>query len=233
MARLSQTLILGWFLASGGGITAQVPVAQAPRSFTFRVFGQPAPARPVYFQPRPGQVEALNFRSYQRSAAYAYKGPSEMAFARATPVANGGIAYEPFARVLVAPDVREPLLVFLPAPDDSTTPDVLVLDDDAARSPAGHVTVVNRSGFDLRGLIDKRATPLAGGTEIRFATSGATTIQFAVEHQGKLLPAFDQKLSLDQTERTILLLLPPVRSSSPVVRWILLTDEVAPSPESE
>lgn len=212
-------------------------VTEPQRRFEFTVFGQPAPGVDIVYQFAPGQVAPLAFTPYRRSATYSYAGPSLVRFARRTPVSNAvgnpEGTYTSVGEVEVPADIKRPLFMFFPDGQNVGRFQVVVVEDDAVGFPFGSVGIMNRSGFDLRGLVDDRVTALANGAQAHFPPASSADIKFALLFQDRLVPSFEQKLVVERNERTLLILLPPQRSSSPLVRWVLLTEAATPGDDSD
>lgn len=232
-----RSLIRSLFAAAIGILTAHAQSAPAPaRQFEFSVFcDAPIPGEIVY-QAKQGEIVPITLKPYRRTGPYVYAGDSNLALAKtvASATADGRPSYELMSRVAIASTIKRPLLLFLANSTDHQTPTITVIEDDPSSFGRGTLVVLNYSGFLLQGFIDGSAVRLQHGGRALYPGSTNARVQLAMSHKDRMLTSFDQKVTFESTERTVLLLLPPQRKSSPLVRWILLTDEVSvEEPESE
>ncbi|WP_221028839.1 hypothetical protein [Actomonas aquatica] len=204
-------------------------IAQQPkpaRQFEFSVFCIAPVRQTLVYQASPGEVRTLEFKPYQRSEPYRYAGPAAMAFAErvAEASAQTPAQYKLQSRIEVTPELQRPLFLFLPSSDPNEPFDVVVMEDDPSRFPAGSLVVVNQSGHKLLGLLNGQNVSLEPGQSSTLHGTVVGDVKLALSHNDRLFPSFDQKVAFEKDERTVLLLLPPQRKSSPIVRWIVLTD---------
>ena len=228
--RLISVFLLGLLAATQLSAQNDAPV----RTFEFAVFTHTKMKMPIVFQETPGKVRTLDFKPYRRSAGYTYSGPPLVAFARELPATDASSVsrYEVVARVEVSATLRRPLFLFLSDPTSASGLSVTVLDDDPNAFAPGSLVLVNQSGYRLQGTVAGVTADLPPGQVLRRDGATAANVQLALAHNGQFYPAFDQKIVFENRERTVLILLPPARKSSPLVKWIVLTDEIEPEPEA-
>ena len=89
---------------------------------------------------------------------------------------------KPVAEVTVPPEIREPLLLFLPADAKAKSAlryQVAVLDDGAARHGPGGLAIVNLSGLALAGTVNAGNVTLRPGLNptLAIGTSGKVVLR--------------------------------------------------------
>ncbi len=232
---LTRREAVGALLAAAG--MAALPMrgraasAQAGAGVRFTVFA----ARPIAdlaYVPRPGAAVAkLQFYPTARSPRYEYRGAMPL---RIVEAATGTVV----AEATLPADLREALLLFSlrEGVGSATSPgagkgavlryQVSVLDDSAARHPAGALSILNLSGWRLEGSAGKRALAVEAGLGPTLPLGGAeTAIALSTTIKGRAYTAYRSTVKLRGRQRALLVLLPPFQAGGVEAQSRLLVDE--------
>lgn len=216
-----------WFGSiSGGLLFAQS--TDALRTFEFKVFTNTLIKETVVYQETPGTIRPIEFKRYQRSSAYKYTGTDQITFAKQIRAGEGELPpeYQVISRLGVPESIRQPLFLFFADPSTESGLVVDVMEDADDTFPPGTLLIFNKSGHRLQGTINGTAADIPHDGKFMKRLANTASVQLALMHNGKFLRSFDQKVVFEARERTVLLLLPPQRKTSPLVRWVILTDKV-------
>jgi len=201
--------------------------------FDFTVFAFPELPEDLLYWGQPRVPAEITFQPYRRSEVLSYQGPRTLDFFRRNPRSGPGEA--PLIRVsqvTIPPSIVSPLIVFVTS--NGLEKDYLthVVDDSPSALPRGSALVINYSGHHLRGIGADQSIDLPMRSQRLIQSSRAFDLQLALEHRGRNIPSLDERIDLDRNQRLVILLMPPARKSSPLVRWVLLSDDLPP-PESD
>ncbi len=180
------------------------------------------PPGDVALVPRPGApAQKLVFHPTARSARFEYRGPVPLRF---VDPADG----KPVAEVTVPPEIREPLLLFLPADAKAKSAlryQVAVLDDGAARHGPGGLAIVNLSGLALAGTVNAGNVTLRPGLNptLGIGTSGKVVLRTTFKERS--YQSYAGTVALKRGERALLLLFPPFNPGGLEVQPRLLVDQ--------
>lgn len=197
---------------------AQSPL---PQSVRFTVFS----ARPISdlaYVARDGAVpQKLTFYPTARSRRFEYRGMMPLQFLDG----SGNVA----AEAVIAPEIRDALLVFLPldaaSAADSLRYRVMVIDDGALRQAAGGLAILNLSGKPLTGTVNDQNVRLQPGLNPALDVGQAARLMFRTELKGRSYTAHSSTIPLQPRQRALLLLLPPYYAGSQQLQSRLLLDE--------
>ena len=222
---------------------AQSKVEQIELNIEFRVFSLDRKSIDgLFYQIEPDEIAPLRFHSRQRSEPHRYRGPQVVSFYTKNPsTADNASPYIIAGSVEITPDLKEPLVFFLPIqssdPDESNGYRIIAMDDSHESFPYGHVRVLNACGAPLSGQVGNQGLRL--GFEVSPAWSSRSL--FSREGQWVNLALFIQirddyelvyanQLTFESEARSILVVRPPRRKNSlRVVTYIL---EDFPEPDN-
>ena len=129
-----------------------------------------------------------------------------------------------------------PQALLLLSPDPLAEGDltVLALDDSVAGFPPRHVRIVNLSGARVAGRIGdtEYATTATQTTVPAIAVESSVSVGVAYERQGSPTVVFDQSIRVGESERVLLVFLPPYRPGADV-RVRVVRDSVPTSDTME
>jgi hypothetical protein len=213
--------------ATIAGTAAQPP---ADPTVGFRVFST-VPIDGLMFLPKPDAPPAsLSFYPSARSPRYTYEGSNPLRFyhrGAGRGAADG--ALEVAAEVSLPADVRDKLLIFVPAgPAPGSGPSYRVfLLDDGPRLSAGSLAVINFSGLALSGSLAGKAVVLRKGLNPPFAIARSARLVLRTPFRERTYQSYAGTVELEPWQRALLILLPPFRAGSLEVQSRLLVDESA------
>lgn len=220
--------ILLWLLVGtgGGGLGAQSPSA-GPTEFEFSVmasarmpavgFARLKPearskARPVAAD---FEIVPLRISSQGRSDLHTYPGPLPLRIVATAPQLEGsGLRAVRTLGVLSGPRVPpRALLLLRPDPVSADNWDVILLDDTAAGFPARHLKVVNLSDDRVEGRIDATSFTTSPAQSVLPAQRVGERVRIGAAYDRGGVPTvfFDQSLQIGESERVLLVVLPPFR----------------------
>lgn len=231
MAKLFRYLITSAasLLACAHTVVAADSVAPE-RALKFTVFAtQPIERDALSFAVREKAVmkfTPLLFFPSTRSPEYVYSGPATMLF-------HDSGTKEIVAQAELPEGIREALVIFVPVQPAASRGirfNVFVLDDERSKSGGAGLDVVNFSGFELVGKIDRERVSLPKGFIGHYASGASAQVQFDVLFKGRAVRAYSDKIKSGAGRRALLLLLPPYYSGSLELQHRVLADD--PSPKS-
>jgi hypothetical protein len=207
-------------LCCGGVLSAVEPAPAGAQAVRFTVFS-PRAVNGLTFTSRPGQApKHLVLYPTARSPRYDYLGSMPL---RITDAQTNTVV----AEATVPREITSALLLLVPlepAPAAGLRYQTYVLDDTAARQPAGTLAIINFSGLELAGTIDGKPLALTAGLNAAtpLVRSAALTLRATVKN--RTYQAYAGNVELGKNERALLLLLPPFYRGSLEVQSRLLID---------
>ena len=164
----------------------------------------------------------LEFYPTARSPRYAYQGPARICFWNGE---AGSIA----AEITVPPGITSALFLFAPEGSlaGSTRYRVQVLDDGWRHHTSGGLRIVNYSGLDLSGTVNRKQVMLAAGAEITQRAGGSADIKLRTRFKDQSFQAYAETIPVGESGRALLMLLPPYRTGALEVQSRLLLDTPA------
>ena len=220
MAHALRYLILA--LCGGGFLSAAEPAPAGSQAVRFKVFS-PRAVNGLTFTPRPGQApKHLVLYPTARSPRYDYLGSMPL---RITDAQTNTVV----AEATVPREITSALLLLVPlepAPATGLRYQTYVLDDTAARQPAGTLAIINFSGLELAGTLAGKPLVLTAGLNAvtPLGRSAALTLRTTVKN--RTYQAYAGNVELGKNERALLLLLPPFYRGSLEVQSRLLIDAI-------
>ena len=162
----------------------------------------------------------LQFYPTARSPEYAYDGPPSV---KIYDTGTGAVA----AEFDVPPRVRK-LLVILTS-ESNPRPGaghyrVQVLDDSVKRGASGVRRILNLSGLELFGTMDRQSVVLQHGVNELPCEHQAVVVSLRTPYQGRTYQSFAETLPVDNSGRAWLILYPPYRPGSLEVQFRYLLD---------
>lgn len=218
MAHALRYLILA--LCCGGVLSAAEPAPAGAQAVRFTVFS-PRAVNGLTFTPQAGQApKPLVLYPTARSPRYDYVGAMPL---RITDAKTNTVV----AEATVPREITSALLLLVPldpAPAAGLRYQTYVLDDTAARQPAGSLAIINFSGLELAGTLDGKPLALTPGLNAAtpLGRSAALTLRTTVKN--RTYQAYAGNVELGKNERALLLLLPPFYRGSLEVQSRLLID---------
>ena len=209
-------------------VAASAQPADAPvRKIAFTVFAT-EPGEHVAYVPYPGATPVpLAFFPTARSPHYLHRGPETMHF-------YDSVTGEPVASVAVPPAIRTALFIFTAndAPE-SERYRVQVVDEDMARSPPGTLRILNLSGLQLTGTINRRQVALREGLNGPMRVGASASVLLRTPFRDRSYQAYAETIPLGASGRGLLLLLPPYRRGALEVQSRVLLDSPATVPREQ
>lgn len=207
-------------LAIGAALLTPGRAASAEQAVRFTVFVSRT-ASGLSFLPRVGQpsVPVVVYPT-ARSPHYEYRGPMPLRFQDA----KSGVVV---AEATVPPSITEALLLFVPLeplPATGLRYQVFVLDDSSVRQAPGSIALINFSGLELSGTIDGQSVRLATGLNPVQPIGRTAAVALRGTLKGRSYQAYAGTIELKNSERALLLLLPPFYKGSLEVQSRLLID---------
>ncbi|MFI5338081.1 MAG: hypothetical protein ACHQ5A_14925 [Opitutales bacterium] len=132
------------------------------------------------------------------------------------------------ASVDVPAGVTEPLLILLPihpVPTRGPRYQVILLDDSRTKHGAGGLAILNFSGMELAGTVDRAKVQLAHGYNGPFAIGTVAQVHLQASFRGRDYHSFGGTIEPGHGGRALLILLPPYYQGSLEVQSRLLLDE--------
>ena len=113
--------------------------------------------------------------------------------------------------------MRKVLLILVP--DNAARPGaiqyrVLILDDTAQRNKAGTLRILNLSGLELSGTINRGSVTLQDGADEFIRVGDSAVVNLQTPFHGRFYQAYAETLPIDHPGGAVLLLLPPYRRGS-------------------
>ena len=218
MAHQVRHLILVWAVV----VSAVFAFAQRPGqvSVRFTVFSL-RPIDGLVYLSATGAKLPLKFNSIARSSRHTYNGVSPVKFLDSE---TGGVV----AEAAVPPEMREPLLLFT----ELSTPSprglryqVSVIDDSAAKLGAGHLAILNLSGFKLAGALDKTELTVEEGLNSPVPFNRQAKLTLFVSVRGTRVQSYSEVIAPPKSSRLLLILFPPTRKGALELQSRALSDE--------
>jgi hypothetical protein len=207
-------LVAIWFV----GATA---FAQAPISTVhFTVFAARQIAGLAFLPSVRGAPQPIVFYPTARSPRYDYRGKMPLRFVDAKSKAV-------LAEATIPPDLHEVLLLFTPMEPGATTGlhyQVAIIDDNRAALSAGAVEILNLSGLDLVGTINRSAVVLKSGLNAPIPIGRTANIVLRTTSKNRSFRAYAGDVDLAADQRALLILFPPFYHGSLEVQSRLLLD---------
>lgn len=166
------------------------------------------------------EIIPMRISSQGRSDLYTYEGPLPLRIVETAPAAEGEALRAvrmlgAFSRTTVPPRA---LLLLAPSPTKEGDLAVTLLDDSAAGFPSRHMRVVNLSGVTVAGSLGgiefttTEAKPILAAQRVESSVS----VGVAYERRGVPTVVFDQSIRVGESERVMLVFLPPFRPGADV-----------------
>lgn len=183
--------------------------------------------------PRPSaanfEIIPMRVSSQGRSDLYTYEGPMPLRIVETAPAAEGeGVRpvrmLGAFSNSVIPPRA---LLLLRPEPAKEGGLVVSLLDDTAAAFPARHIKVVNLSDQRAEGRIGERSF-VSTPTQPMLAAErvgSSVSIGAAYDRNGTPTAIFDQSIRVGESERVLLVFLPPFRPGADV-RMRVIRDQL-------
>ena len=119
-------------------------------------------------------------------------------------------------------------------PDNTAQPGaiqyrVLILDDTAQRNKAGTLRILNLSGLELSGTINRGSVTLQDGADDFVRVGDSAVVNLRTPLHGRFYQAYAETLPIDHPGGAVLLLLPPYRRGSLEVQSRFLREALAPA----
>jgi hypothetical protein len=172
---------------------------------------------------RPGAApQKLVFHPNARSVRLEYRGTAPLRFV--DPAAVGTVV----AEVSVPPEIKEPLLLFIPADPKAKATlryQVAVLDDSVARHGPGGLVIVNLSGLALAGTVNTESVTLRPGLNPPLAIGASGKVVLRTTFKERSYQSYTGTVALKRGERALLLLFPPFNPGGLEVQPRLLVDQ--------
>lgn len=182
---------------------------------------------PLYFESSEGVFEEIDLHPRRRSSKYTFEGSGYVSFYRELPRPNEETGVlelpNPIAKVSVKELHEETLFIFWNRPSqgrDSTSHEVLVMDDSKQGFPFGHFVIVNTCGANLLGRIGNTRQRIGSTVTEPFSVrdmvnrNNRIELAFAVPIGDELELVYANDLELSRDARTIIVLRPPRRPGS-------------------
>lgn len=225
---------------------AQAKVEEIELKLEFKVFSLDRKSIDgLFYEIEPGEIAPLKFSARQRSEPHRYRGSQVVSFyTRNSSTTADAPPYIIAGSVQIAPEMKEPLIFFLPLqssnPDESNGFRIIAMDDSPESFPYGYVRVLNASGAPLSGQVGNQGIRL--GFEVSPAWSSRSL--FSREGQWVNLALFIQiredyevvyanQLTFETEARSILVVRPPRRKNSLRVVTYILEDFPEPDKSSQ
>jgi len=218
MAHQVRHLILVWAVV----VSAVFAFGQRPGqiSIRFTVFSL-RPIEGLVYQSTTGAKLPLKFNASARSSRHTYNGTSPIKFIDRE---TGAVV----AEAAVPPDMREPLFLFNELPTPTTRGlryQISVIDDSAAKLGAGHLAILNLSGFKLAGALDKTELTVEEGLNAPVPFNRQAKLTLFVSVRGTRVQSYSEVISPPKSSRLLLILFPPTRKGALEVQSRALSDE--------
>ncbi len=205
------------------------PTPPDSRPVAFTVFST-EPLSQLCYIAKPGTAPVrLQFYPTARSRQYLYKGTDKMPLFAAD---TGAL----MAVVTLPPGIRQALLILMPenaAGTGSGRLRVLILDDSKPRQTPGTLRILNLSGLELSGTLNRRPITLPDGIDELVRVGDTAEINLRTPFHGRSYQAYVETLPAGLSGRTLLLLLPPYRSGSLEVQSRYLPETPVPAARPE
>jgi hypothetical protein len=202
---------------------AAAPRAE-PISVRFTVFSA-HPVEGLGYRSANGATLPLTFFPAARSTRSSYAGPAPIKF---IDLASGAVVAE--AEIPAA--IPEPLLLFIALPALNARGlryQVAVIDDSAAKLAPGHFAIVNLSGLNLTGTLDKTPLTLDRGLNLPLAFAPGASLRLYAMSRGTRVQSYADTLKTARGARLLLFLFPPARLGAVEVVSRALSDEPRPA----
>lgn len=245
---MKRRLLLLCFLGCWHQLAAQTP-GSAVAKFEFSVMATERMSNVGFAQlkpearskPRPVAADfaiiPLRVSSQGRSDLYAYEGPMPLRIVETAPAADdGGVRAVRMLGAFSNPVVPSRALLLLrpdPAKDDGLL--VTLLDDTEAGFPARHAKVVNLSNQQVAGrigdwsFVSTPAQPVLAAQRV----DSSVSVGAAYDRNGIATAIFDQSLRVGDSERLLLVFLPPFRPGADVRMRVVRDQLFRPETEAE
>jgi hypothetical protein len=197
--------------ASGGPATEDV---------RFRVFSL-RPMGNLVFRSEPEMhVLPLEFHPTARSPEYRAAAGQRVSFLDAAT----GIE---LAAVTLPTETTQVLLVFVPKGSGANSPaecKVFVVDEAPDAAPAGRLAILNLSGLELHGVLNRRRLEVGRGWQDAGPAHGVVRLELQSTLAARDYRAYSERLEVTGNERPLLVLFPPFYPGSLEVQGRLLVE---------
>jgi hypothetical protein len=215
--------VMVWIALSAPAIAKPTP--EAARQLTFTVFA-PEPIEGLAYTPQPGAPPlALAFYPTARSARHTYRGPAHLEFIDS---ASGRVR----AEISLPARVKNALFILFPVAatgSGAARYRILTLDDDPSHHEPSTLRILNLSGLELSGTVNRRQITLHADTDNPIRVDGAATIELRTQFRGRSYQAYAETIRFEPSGRGLLLLLPPYRPGALEVQSRVLLDVRPPT----
>ena len=219
-------------MAAGLAVTAGAQGTQAGPSLRFTVFAAKPVTGLAYVARSKGAPQKLQFYPTARSPRYEYQGPMPLRLLDAT-------TGEVVAEAVIPAGVRDALLLLTPVeagkkgPGTSIRYQVAVLDDGTARHGVGGLAIINFSGLELSGTVNREKVALKPGLNPTLPVGRSAQVAFSTVFKGRNYRAYNATVSLQRNERALLILFPPFYPGALEVQARVLVDQPLTGPTTK
>ncbi len=244
--RCSKPTILALFLVSTAFLIKEVSSEEAAIEIEFSAIAvERSYPFPLYFEAPEGVFEEIDLNARRRSSKFTFAGSGPIFFYDELPRTNEETGLlelpDPIAEVPMDQLYNEPLFIFWHRPNrgkDSSSLQVLVMDDSERGFPFGHFVIVNACGANLVGRIGSTYQRIPSAITEPFSVreminrNNRVELAFAVPIRDELELVYSNDLELGRDARTIIVLRPPRRPGSVRITAHSIS-EVSIEPDSE
>ncbi len=225
MAGRLRYLICLFVLGAMTKARAEAPAAGV-RHLSFTVFSAQPITGLMYRARMDAASSPIDFYPTARSPDYDYQGPASVCFWDG---ASGRIV----AEVTVPLGITSALFLFAASGsvDGGARYQVRVLDDGLRSHAAGELRVLNYSGLNLSGTINRKRVMLPDGSALSPQVGRSADILLRAPFKDKSFQAYAETIPVGETGRALLILLPPYRPGALEVQSRLLLDAPAVTPQ--
>lgn len=210
------------FLALACGAFTRASAAEMPPSVRFTAFAVDR-IGDLSFVPQAGIApRTLSFQPTARSRRHEYRGPMPLHFA------DTGTG-EVVAAVDIPARMSDVFLLFLPrranrGEEQGLRYTIAVIDDAATAHRAGELTILNLSGLELHGTVNRNAVDVRAGLNRAIAVGRSAAILLRAELGRRSVQSYANTVLLEAGERALLILYPPHAVGSFEAQSRLLVD---------
>ncbi len=222
MAKSQRNLIFGLLLLVSSFLPA---LGQEPRpravNIRFSTYALNPPTEIGYFPKEKSSIVGIKFYGASRSQAFQYTGSPDVKFYDVNNPKS-----DPIAVWKSEGKYSNAFLLFLPRHEkstDGTTYSIYAVDDSLTRIPQGHFAILNLAGRDYDGRSGKHNFAVAQGVNDAVAGSGVVYVELSIKQDSKKLVVGGIKFDMKSSERSLILVFPPVKKTGlqPVLRSLV------------